>query len=309
MNASNREISVLIVDDSPSDRSLAAAHVENANKPWTTVLAESGRVALERMSEAVPDVVITDLRMPEMDGIELIEQVHLRFPETPVVIMTSRGSEALAVEALEKGAASYIPKNQLDERLVETIEQVVDLVRADANYQNLIDSMNRSEFEITIENDPQLIPPLVDLLQQMTYGMNIVDTADRRRVGIALDEALLNAMYHGNLELPPDDLPAIRRQLREGNVASALQQRACEEEYRDRRINVVATINREEARFTIRDDGMGFHPGSIPKAQDPHTLEAEGGRGLVLMANFVDALEFNEMGNSVTLVKRTPSEE
>lgn len=304
MKSLESPISVLLVDDSPSDLALAAAHIGQAKKEWNVITAETGRAALDRIAESMPDIIVTDLRMPEMDGMELIQAIQLNYPDLPAIIVTARGSEALAVEALDNGAASYVPKGQIPDRLVETIEQVLGRVQADSSYQDLIESIDRTEFHFTLKSDPLLIAPLVDLLQQMAYGMNIVDSTDRRRLGIALDEAILNAMYHGNLALPPDDLPAVRRQLREGAAPASMNQRSYEADYRNRRVQVSAVLVRDEARFTIRDDGDGFHPGGIPDAHDPKTLESEGGRGLVLMANFMDELTFNDMGNEVTMVKR-----
>jgi len=218
--------------------------------------------------------------------------------------VTARGSEELAVDALQKGAASYVPKNQLVERLVETVEQVIERARPERSYQRVLGSLNRSEYEFTIANDLELIPALVALLQQVAYGMKLVDTTERRRLGVALDEAILNAMYHGNLELPADDLHEIRPSLRSGQRALMFESRAKAAPYKDRRINVSASICPDEARFVIRDDGNGFDPSLFPDVKDPRTLEEEGGRGLVLMKSFMDEVTFNESGNEVTLIKR-----
>jgi len=293
---------ILLVDDSPSDIGLMRAHIQKAKPEWSLVEAETGMDALTNMQDLVPDLVVTDLRMPQMDGIELVRNIAKLYPEVPVIIATARGSEGMAVTALEAGAASYVPKSQLDVRLVETIEQVLDRLETGRNYQKLIGKLARTTYSFCLDNDPALLPPLVDLLQQMAFGMEIVDATERRRLGIALDEALFNAMYHGNLELPQEELAGVRRQLREGKKSYLIEQRRNDPEYGDRKVLINAELHQEYAKFIIRDDGIGFFPGNIPTAHDPKTLESEGGRGLVLMANFMKEVKFNEIGNEVTMI-------
>src|SRR5579871_5053858 len=94
---------VLVVDDSPIDRKIASRILENAG--WNVLHADGGREALAQIQEQAPCVVVTDLMMPEMDGVELIKAVRRMAPEVPIIAMTSMGSEETATRALESGAA------------------------------------------------------------------------------------------------------------------------------------------------------------------------------------------------------------
>lgn len=88
---------------------------------------KDGAEALERMEKGRVDVVITDIKMPRMDGIELMESVKARYPDTEVLIITGYGSVSSAVEAMKKGAFDYITKPfDLDDLLlrVRKIEQM-----------------------------------------------------------------------------------------------------------------------------------------------------------------------------------------
>ncbi len=67
------------------------------------------------------DLVITDLMMPETNGLELVAAVRQLYPQVPVILMTAYGNESIAVEALERGAASYVPKSQQADRLSDTV--------------------------------------------------------------------------------------------------------------------------------------------------------------------------------------------
>jgi hypothetical protein len=128
----------------------------------------------------------------------------------------------LALEALEK-ATSYVPK--IRERQTGGNRRRSDVARADRNYKQLIGSLSETQFRFYLDNDLALIPPLVNLVQQMAYGMRLCDSTGRRHIGMALDEALMNAIYHGNLELPKDQAQQVRSLLREGKEVRLIEQR------------------------------------------------------------------------------------
>ena len=75
------------------------------------------------MKKTPPDVVLTDLDMPRMNGLQLVEAIRRNYPTIPVVVMTALGSEEIAALALAKGAASYIPKAYLEHDVVITLER------------------------------------------------------------------------------------------------------------------------------------------------------------------------------------------
>ena len=79
------------------------------------------------MKESPPDVVVTDVQMPEMDGLEFVTAARDLHPDVPVILMTAHGSERCALEALERGAASYVPKSQLVDTLLASVMQVLSL--------------------------------------------------------------------------------------------------------------------------------------------------------------------------------------
>ncbi len=95
---------VLVVDDSLVDRALVA-ELLGKEPGWKIAQAENGAEALAWMKESPPDVVVTDVQMPEMDGLEFVTAARDLHPDVPVILMTAHGSEALALDALERGAA------------------------------------------------------------------------------------------------------------------------------------------------------------------------------------------------------------
>jgi len=292
---------VLIVDDSEVDRRLVGGLLPK-DLEWLIEFADNGVEALEKMRLSLPDVVITDMLMPHMDGMELVSNIRVDYPHVPIILITGHGNEGLAVEALEKGATSYVPKQALAEKLQETVEQVLAVARADRSYSRLISCLKNTQYTFVLDNDPALVPPLVDLLQQILAGMRCCDATERMHTGIALEEALLNAVLAGNLEMSGDQVREARNQLRQGLVSELVRARGMQPPYASRVTHVHANIGLDRAEFVIRDEGPGFDVRTVPEPRSPETIDSKSGRGLVLMTNFMDEVRFNATGNEVTMV-------
>lgn len=296
--ATDNEITVLVVDDAAIDRRMTGAIIEQ-HLGWRVTYAEDGAAALAAMQRETPRLVVTDLRMPGMDGLELVAAIRAKFPGVPVVLMTAFGNEEIAMQALREGAASYVPKRSQDHDLVPTLEQVVAAAQQEHRQHLLLERLSQSESSFILENDRQLIPNLVKHVQDYLVRMHLCDENATLRVGIALQEALLNAIYHGNLEVSSE-----LRQEDESLYHRLADQHLREAPYKDRRVYFTFKVTRSEAVFSVRDEGPGFDPSTLPDPTDPESLGRVGGRGLLLIRTFMDDVAFNEKGNQITLAKR-----
>jgi CheY-like chemotaxis protein/anti-sigma regulatory factor (Ser/Thr protein kinase) len=267
----------------------------------TVVYACDGRAALKQFETAIPDLVLTDLQMPEMDGLELVAAIKGDYPLTPVVLMTAQGSEEIAAEALRRGAASYVPKKKLAEDMIETVERVLAAAREDRTHSRLMHHLTECDARFVVGNDLTLIRALVSYLQQLLRCMPLGDETERLRVGIAIEEALKNAYYHGSLEVKTGIGWPQRKA-----IEQIARERLSEEPYSRRKIYIRADIRRTQAEFSIRDEGPGFDASQLPDANDPASHGQAAGRGIILMRTIMDEVHFSPDGNEVTLVKRPP---
>ena len=292
--------SILVVDDSAADRTLSG-HLLAQEPSWEVLYACDGREAVQQLGQHAVDLIVTDLQMPELDGLGLIEEVKEKYAAVPVIVMTARGSEEIAVKALQSGASSYVPKKTLVRDLVETVHRILETSREHASYRRLLKRLQNASF--VLENDLDLIASLVSYLTQTARDLQLLDESGCHRLTTALDEALTNAYYHGNLEVGSEiresDLTAYR---------TVAKRRASDPAYRDRRIHVQATFSPSELSFVVRDDGGGFDLGGVADPTSPEFLERPAGRGIFLMRSFMDEVRFNTTGNEVTLVKRVATE-
>ncbi len=286
---------ILVADDSELDRKLIIEILQKEPLDWLIEVVDSAEAAIHLMREIAFDVVITDVLMEGMSGLELMNQVHRQPQRVPVIVISGQDNQAAAVEALRHGAASYVAKSELSARLGETVRQVLEAARTELNYQHLISCADEMRFKFELRNDPALIQPLVNLLQRMSDGMNLLSSDARTRLGVAIDEAVTNAMCHGNLELSEEEMADVHKHLHSSASIEAIASRSNKPPYCERFVHVSAGISKEGIKVVIRDDGKGFR-------WDQARSDGEH-RGITLIQNLVDKATFSDCGNEVTLVK------
>ncbi len=287
--------SVLVVDDSAVDRKLISALLLKQTN-WKLDVCENGLKALEFIENRMPDLVISDMRMPEMDGFQLVTKMRQLYPVVPVVIITSQGSEEMAMEALRKGASSYCPKSRMSRDLVSISRSILSVSLQRRHSQKVLSRITKSQISFCLENEGSLIAPTIEHLQS---HMTAWDETDRLRIGVALDESLLNAMHHGNLE--------VDSRLRDVGDGSAYEQEIVKKNqikpFCDRRVKVDAEISETCIKLFVKDEGPGYTPDLIADPTNTENLGKPSGRGLLLIRTFMNSVTYNESGNEIRMVK------
>ena len=286
--------SVMIVDDTAVDRRLAGGLLEGA-PDVDVVYADNGKDALEKIELSTPDLVVTDLQMPELDGLQLVTALTDRYPNLPVILMTAHGSESIAAQALANGASSFVPKSDLAENLVETVRHILAMAETESTYKKLVQCTTKADFEFDLENDPAIIEPLVDMIQQIALSQGVLSNQHRIQMAVAFENALSNAMFRGNLELSREEFPVVTNLY--------VGQRKGDPRFKDRKVYVRALVTPASVQFTIRDAGPGFDIETVPKVADPESYRDGVGRGLVLIQAFMDEVEFSPSGNEINMTK------
>lgn len=283
---------ILVVDDSLTERRLASGLLQQSLDCSTTEV-DSAEAALEYLKDSEPDIVLTDLHMPGLNGLQLVERVRDESSSLPVILMTAKGSEDIASQALKAGAAGYVPKKRLAEDLIPTVQRILTAADDDRHHSRLMHNLTTGNLTFDIRNDLSLIQPLVHLIQEMLRSLPLGDEAERLRVSVAVEESIKNALYHGTLEIGSSDV--------ERPLAELVAERLWAPPYCNRNVRVTVTISHKEAVFTVQDEGPGF---DVPDSEnDNFDSDAQGGRGIRLMRTFMDEVNFSDNGRQVVLRK------
>lgn len=285
---------VLVVDDQAVDRRVAGVQVEKLGAE--AVYAEGGQEALDIIARARPDVVLTDLQMPGMGGLELVETIREEHADLPVILMTAFGSEDLAAAALRAGATNYLTKRRLDKDLGEALRSAISVGQVARLGRTVFDTLRSTSASFVLGHEPGTADALVNHLSAQLKTFGFCSRTQRMQMRSALLEALRNAIDHGNLELDSE-----LRETSDDAYQQAGVERAAVEPYSSRRTYVGTELTPEKVTYVVRDEGQGFSPDDLPDPRDPENLVRASGRGVMLMRMFMDEVSFNEIGNEVTL--------
>lgn len=289
---------VLAVDDSITQ--VTGMQLLLQQHGYEVMTAANGQLALEAVRQRRPDLVVTDLQMPEMDGLQLVAALRQEFAGLPIILTTAKGSEDIAAKALRMGASSYVPKRTLNEDLVPTIEQMMSMVDVVEHPSKPLTLLTSICLELSLGNDDIQVPDVIARLEQPLAELGLLDDTMQMQISTALDEALINAIIHGNLEITTE----LRYQGTDEQFREVVRERQRQAPFRDRNVTIRMEADREEVTFTIRDQGPGFDVSSLPDPTDFSNLGECGGRGLLLINAFMDQVIHRDNGNVIVMSKK-----
>lgn len=289
---------ILLVDDTAFDRLLISTLLKETGR-FEVTEAVDGKQALQFLQAHTFDLLLSDLMMPDICGTELIRQID---QDLPSIVMTAFGSEAAAMQAMQAGAYSYVSKTRAQEDLVKEIDSVLKSARQKQRQEDLMDCVTQQRVTLEIRNDIEQICTTIEYIEQLINSMNLFCGAQPMHLRLCLEEALSNAIIHGNLEVSSE-----LRDRDDDSYQQLIKQRSQSVPYRNRRVTVEIDLNRYRAEFVIRDEGPGFDVSSLPDPLIPENLQKPSGRGITLMHAFLSEVQYNDWGNEVRLVMKTPA--
>src|SRR4030095_4396256 len=134
---------VLVIDDESGI--VDSLRILLKNEGFAAHVALGGQEALNRLSEIDPDIVLTDVRMPTVGGMQVLSAVRARSPDTPVILMTAQATLQSAVQAVNEGAFYYIQKPFRNDELVAILRRAVEHRRLRVENQSLKQEIRRRE--------------------------------------------------------------------------------------------------------------------------------------------------------------------
>ena len=135
--------SILVIDDESGI--LDTLRILLKNEGFDVTTAQGGKVGLETLKSSAPDIVLTDVRMPQVSGIDILSAVRQQDPETPVILMTAQASLQTAIQAVNEGAFYYIQKPFSNDDMVAICRRAADYRQLRAENKHLKQEIRRHE--------------------------------------------------------------------------------------------------------------------------------------------------------------------
>jgi len=285
---------VLVADDEGQIRSLVREYLSAVD--IEVLSASDGREALDLFTEKRPAVVVTDVRMPGMSGIELLATIKDRSPATAVIVMTGVAGETSAVEILRAGAAYYIRKPFSLQDLERLIRKCLSWFEPDPDPEAAYPLLETESLVFRLPNDLAAVTPVAQFVWRRSRRVAGDAYAVPFRCG--LEEILINAIEHGNLVIRFEEKA---RALANNTYWDLVGERAGRAEYRDRTTCLEYTRDEGSIRCRVTDEGPGFdwrkwcRPGRVDE------LPGANGRGIFLARIHFSRLSYNDAGNQATM--------
>lgn len=288
---------VLVVDDDPVTLECLEETVKLLG--LNVLAASDGAEALKLFDHHQPDLVVTDVRMPNMDGLALTQQLKVRQPDCPVIMVTGYGDESTAVAALKAGACDYLHKPFQISELKNTLDRALSLIRAGGMEAQSLRSLGKLTWSFEIEND---LENLGGILTVMLRPVDVwLPESAQLHVRMGLQELLINAIEHGNL-----GISAVEKQeaLMNDTYDALLDSRRHLPINAARRVTVWMENDPRHHTFACRicDEGEGFDwEPHLSGNGDTIPALAGSGRGIFLVKTLIPHIKYFGRGNEVRL--------
>jgi YesN/AraC family two-component response regulator len=288
---------VLILEDDAFSRKYFLNIVERQGIICEAV--ENGVLGLEIFDNFDPDVVICDIQMPEMDGLQFLETIRRRNSDAIFIMATAFESEEYAIRALELGANNYLKKPVYPENLVRLLQKYQEMVEQHTVFDNLVIRTEKLEFTQFFKSDMRSIPAMIDYLMQ--YVKEFLEDSEKIGIELGLAELITNAVEHGNLNISYLEKSEA---LENNRFTELIESRLLNPEITKRTVKIDFKQNSDFFQWIISDEGNGFNWLDVQNPLLTEGIEKLHGRGIFISRFQFDEMEYLEKGNVVRILKK-----
>lgn len=233
----SKQIRVLVIDDSPDSREVAVEYLLKPNG-FSVDVAEDGLTGLTKALKTTPDLILLDYELPKMNGVEVLRRLRERGLKTPVILMTSHGSEQLAVEVFRLGVQNYLTKPYKMDEALKTIQEALRLTYLEREKEELLAKMLQTNEEMTHQIN------IRDVMYQIGKSITLIHPSKtlERIVDAALfltnaEEGMLSLI---NPRTGQFHKPIYRKKAEVGETAKTTQQISVELEYEGQKVGTLS---------------------------------------------------------------------
>lgn len=289
---------ILFVDDEPSIRELFQISL---GVDYNLTLAKDGEEALDIANANTFDLIITDISLPKMSGVDFIRSIRKNGNFTPFIIITGDSNIELAIDTFRMGAIDFFLKPFRVDSIRSVIERFASM---HINKEELI----RSQDFIHIAEKSQFI--LLPKIRRINYYVNLLlviladlpnlKLEDQLALKVTLYELISNAIEHGTAGINYQEKKKILENANQ-DYFNYVEEKC---KGTNKKVTITLDYSPEQIEMTIADEGDGFNPKDIPDPIKNPSANLYSGRGLFLTKLNIDEIRFNDKGNTVTVVRK-----
>ena len=145
---------ILLIDDHAVVRKGLKAILEEEFDNITVDEAGSGRDGIDQIRENMPEAVVLDISLPDMNGLEVLKRIRMHWPKLPVLILSIYGEDQYGVRMIRAGASGYLAKSVAPERLISALKKIIGGQRYISHElaERLASSLEKTQGEVTVES-------------------------------------------------------------------------------------------------------------------------------------------------------------
>lgn len=299
MKPENNNTTIVVIDDEDQIRFVLEKKLSKEGYKVISLEDAEKFIELTKDHSVHIDLVITDIKLKKMDGIELLRYINSMDDPYPVLLITGHGNLEDAIQALRYGASDFIKKPFDLSDMLASVTRVLRLKREEKVTENVGQYIVHEKKIIEIPVDTSICSIIAHILTKDLTPAGLCNRSTATNVSLALVEAIDNAMIHGNLEIPSDIIE--EQGIRVFN--QEIEKRVQEDAYKDRKIVIYYELEKEYVEYVIEDEGNGFDYTKLPDPRDPENFYKNSGRGLLIIRTLMDEVDWNEKGNIIRLRK------
>lgn len=261
-------------------------------------VARTGDEGLKLFRSFEPDFVLTDINMPGMSGIELLERIRVERPETIVVVLTAFSNEEFVIQAMRLGANNYLKKPILRDNMLSVFRKYKSVIENKNCSTKIAPFVTEQSFTYTFDTNVVVVPEVVNLLITEAAGLFSGDVQLDLKLG--LHELVINAVEHGNLAITYFEKSIA---VTSDSLNKLYDERMAHPDYSNRKVEIKFLQTKQFCEWTIRDEGAGFCPEDIPSPLGEDGILRLHGRGIFICKFQFDEMEYIGTGNTVRVRK------
>jgi len=290
---------ILIIDDEKPVRDVL--NIALSEEGYESYQAPSGELGFELFKSSEPDIVLTDVMMPGIDGIEVTKRMKVQRDDIDVVVMSGFGTEELVVNALRAGASNYIKKPIVFDELFKILDDIIFKRENRKRFEIFREIVESEHKDIAIGNDVSRVWGAVN--QILFNAQAVADPNSLEGMCIGLYELLINAIEHGNLGITFREKSDA---LQNNTYRELLESRMKRADSEGMVVRIESDYEPSSITVEIRDQGEGFDLSTLPDLKDAEAILLDHGRGVLLATLFYDSVDYSEPGNCVKVSKTFP---